>query len=73
MVLTSQIHVLAWNLVDISEIVKDSGFKVFAELLKTGGQVKAINVKGGGAKYSRKDIDHLVNLQRYTVQKVLHG
>ena len=47
------------ELVDLSEQVKDSSFKVFAAAVENGGQVKAINVVGGGAKYSRKDIDAL--------------
>jgi aspartyl-tRNA synthetase len=47
------------ELVDLSETVKDSGFKVFASAVANGGQVKAINVKGAAASYSRKDIDAL--------------
>lgn len=47
------------ELVDVSEHVKTSGFKVFAHAVETGGQVKAINVKGAADKYSRKDIDGL--------------
>ncbi|MFJ7727061.1 aspartate--tRNA ligase [Neobacillus sp. NPDC097160] len=47
------------ELVDLSEIVKESGFKVFASAVAGGGQVKAINVKGAADKYSRKDIDAL--------------
>lgn len=47
------------ELVDLSEIVKDSGFKVFAAAVAGGGQVKAINVQGAADKYSRKDIDAL--------------
>lgn len=47
------------ELTDLSEIVKDSGFKVFAGAVASGGQVKAINVKNGGNQYSRKDIDAL--------------
>ncbi|NHC39453.1 aspartate--tRNA ligase [Bacillus sp. MM2020_1] len=47
------------ELVDLSEIVKDSGFKVFASAVANGGQVKAINVKGAAENYSRKDIDAL--------------
>lgn len=47
------------ELVDLSEIVKDSGFKVFAAAVAGGGQVKALNVKGAADKYSRKDIDAL--------------
>ncbi|MFB3165813.1 aspartate--tRNA ligase [Neobacillus sp. 179-C4.2 HS] len=47
------------ELVDLSEVVKDSGFKVFAAAVVNGGQVKGINVKGAAEKYSRKDIDAL--------------
>ncbi len=47
------------ELVDVSEIVKDSGFKVFSGAVSNGGQVKLINVKGGASGYSRKDIDAL--------------
>ncbi|WP_026572343.1 aspartate--tRNA ligase [Bacillus sp. UNC438CL73TsuS30] len=47
------------ELVDLSEIVKDSGFKVFSAAVANGGQVKAINVKAAADKYSRKDIDAL--------------
>ncbi|MBS4191419.1 aspartate--tRNA ligase [Bacillus sp. FJAT-49705] len=47
------------ELIDLSEIVKDSSFKVFAGAVSSGGQVKAINVKDGADKYSRKDIDAL--------------
>ncbi|WP_042374118.1 aspartate--tRNA ligase [Neobacillus jeddahensis] len=47
------------ELVDLSEIVSDSGFKVFAAAVANGGQVKAINVKSSADKYSRKDIDAL--------------
>lgn len=47
------------ELVDLSEIVKDSAFKVFTAAVESGGQVKAINVKGAAANYSRKDIDAL--------------
>ncbi|WFA03953.1 aspartate--tRNA ligase [Bacillus sp. HSf4] len=46
-------------LTDVSEAVKDSDFKVFASAVTNGGAVKAINVKGAAANYSRKDIDAL--------------
>ncbi|MDQ0269854.1 aspartate--tRNA ligase [Cytobacillus purgationiresistens] len=49
----------ALELTDLSEILKESGFKVFAGAISSGGQVKAINVKGGASNYSRKDIDAL--------------
>ncbi|MEK4200827.1 aspartate--tRNA ligase [Cytobacillus sp. FSL K6-0265] len=47
------------ELTDLSEIVKNSSFKVFAGAVSSGGQVKAINVKGAASTYSRKDIDAL--------------
>lgn len=49
----------AMELVDVSEVVKDTSFKVFSSTVANGGQVKAINVKGAASKYSRKDIDAL--------------
>ncbi|KAB2334034.1 aspartate--tRNA ligase [Bacillus mesophilum] len=49
----------AMELTDVSAIVKESGFKVFAGAVSSGGQVKAINVKNGASAYSRKDIDAL--------------
>lgn len=47
------------ELIDLSEVVKESGFKVFSAAVANGGQVKGINVKGAAEKYSRKDIDAL--------------
>jgi len=44
------------ELVDISEIVKKSGFKLFANVVKKGGIVKALNAKGC-IDFSRKEID----------------
>ncbi|MFP4476331.1 MAG: aspartate--tRNA ligase [Desulfatibacillaceae bacterium] len=46
------------ELVDISEIVKKSDFKVFASVVKKGGLVKALNAKGC-ATFSRGEIDAL--------------
>lgn len=43
------------ELKDISDIVKDSGFKVFEEAVKDGS-VRGINVKNGAEKYSKKKI-----------------
>jgi Aspartyl-tRNA synthetase len=45
------------ELQDLSEIFKDSGFKVFKGAIDDGGQVKAIVVKGGADKYSSKNIE----------------
>ncbi len=46
------------ELKDISDIVKDSGFKLFAGVTKKGGIVKALNAKGC-INFSRKEIDDL--------------
>ena len=49
----------ALELTDVSDVVKDSSFKVFTAAIESGGQVKLINVKGVADSYSRKDIDAL--------------
>jgi aspartyl-tRNA synthetase len=48
------------ELVDISDLVQNCGFKVFSDAVKNGGSVRAINAKGCGAKFSRREIDSLV-------------
>lgn len=47
------------ELINVSEIVQNSGFQVFSKTVKNGGEVKAINVKGAAKDYSRKQIDEL--------------
>ncbi len=49
------------ELTDISDIVEGSGFKVFADAIKKGGLVKALNAKGCGS-FTRKEIDDLTQL-----------
>lgn len=49
------------ELCDISDILKDTEFKVFAGAIQGGGSVRAINVKGGAARLSRKEIDKLTD------------
>ena len=44
---------------DLSDLVADCGFGVFADTVKSGGTVRAINAKGGAAVYTRKEIDKL--------------
>ena len=46
------------ELVDISDIVGSAGFKVFADVVKKGGIVKALNAKGC-IDFTRKEIDDL--------------
>ncbi|MDA3130808.1 aspartate--tRNA ligase [Aliibacillus thermotolerans] len=49
------------ELVELSEIVKDSDFKVFTNAIKNGGIVKGLNVKGAADKMSRKEIEDLAD------------
>ena len=44
------------ELCDISDIVENAGFKLFADAVRKGGVVKAINAKGC-AGFTRKEID----------------
>jgi len=43
---------------DVSQILKNSSFKIFRDAIEKGEIIKAINVKGGGS-FSRKEIDDL--------------
>ncbi len=49
------------ELVDITEIVKNTGFKVFASVAQSGGIVKAINAKGAG-DWSRGEVEKLADI-----------
>lgn len=46
---------------DISEIFKNSDFKVFTDNIKEGYSVRAINFKGQAENYSRKQLDKLTD------------
>lgn len=46
------------ELIDFTELVADSGFKVFSSVAQSGGKVKGINAKGC-ASFSRREIDSL--------------
>lgn len=48
------------ELVNITELVAGSGFKVFADVAASGGLVKALNAKGC-ATFSRKELDDLTD------------
>ncbi len=48
------------ELVNLTEIVRSCGFKVFASVAEGGGLVKAINAKGC-ATFSRKELDDLTD------------
>lgn len=48
------------EIVDLSDIAKECGFKVFRGAVEDGGAVRAINIKGGNS-FSRNEIDDLTN------------
>jgi aspartyl-tRNA synthetase len=49
------------ELIALNDVVANCGFSVFADAVKNGGMVKALNVKGAAEKYSRKGIDKLTD------------
>lgn len=51
------------ELQSITDIVKDSEFKVFADIAKGGGTIAVLNAKGC-SEYSRKQIDELTDLAK---------
>jgi aspartyl-tRNA synthetase len=48
-----------FELKDLTNIVTNSDFKVFSNAIASGGSVRAINAKGCGEKFSRREIDAL--------------
>jgi aspartyl-tRNA synthetase len=48
-----------FELVNISDIVANSQFKVFRSAVDNNGSVRGINIKGYGDRFSRKDINSL--------------
>ena len=50
-----------FELVDVSDIVAETGFQVFSSVVKKGGSVRAINAKGCVDKFARREIDALVD------------
>lgn len=51
------------ELKDVSDAMRDTGFKAFSATLSSGGQVKAIVVPGC-AEYSRREIDELTEIAK---------
>ena len=45
--------------VNVTDIVGDCGFSVFADAVKNGGSVRCVNAKGAVDKFTRKQIDEL--------------
>ncbi|WP_101697422.1 aspartate--tRNA ligase [Clostridium minihomine] len=57
------------ELVNLSEVLKDTQFRVFAGALAAGGAVRGINLKGKADELSRKEIDKLTeSLKAYGAQ-----
>ena len=50
------------ELTDITDMVRNCGFKVFTDAIDGGGSVRGICVKGGASVYTRKKIDKLTEL-----------
>lgn len=48
-----------YELRDLSDILKDSGFGVFANTIADGGKVRAINVDNGADAFSKKQVSKL--------------
>jgi aspartyl-tRNA synthetase len=47
------------ELVDVTDLARESEFRVFREAAETGGRVRGLNAKGAADRYSRKGIDEL--------------
>ena len=50
------------KLIDVTDIVKDTEFKVFTGALENGGLVNGLNVKGAADQFTRKQIDALAEI-----------
>lgn len=49
---------------DLSEILRDSNFKIFSSVIKSGGFVRAINAKSCG-NFSRKEINKIESIAKH--------
>lgn len=49
------------ELLDLTEILKDTKMNVFRNAIENGGIVKCLIVKNNGDKYSRSDVEHLTD------------
>ena len=52
------------EIVDLADPVASTEFKVFADVLKKGGQVRALNAKNSGEVLSRKALDDMTDLAK---------
>lgn len=49
------------ELLDLTEILKDTKMNVFRNAIEKGGIVKCLIIKNNGDKYSRSDVEHLTD------------
>ncbi len=52
------------EIVDLADPVAGTEFKVFADVLKKGGQIRALNAKNSGEVLSRKALDDMTDLAK---------
>jgi aspartyl-tRNA synthetase len=52
------------EIVDLGEIVRGTAYKVFAQVLESGGQVRALNIKNSTETLSRKALDDLTEIAK---------
>ena len=52
------------KLLDLTEILKNTRMNVFRQNIENGGIAKCLIVRNNGDKYSRTDIDHLIDFAR---------
>ncbi|MEJ2726158.1 MAG: aspartate--tRNA ligase [Deltaproteobacteria bacterium] len=50
------------EIVELTDLMKETRFKVIEQVLDQGGEVKAIRVGGGGTAFSRKTLDELAGV-----------
>jgi aspartyl-tRNA synthetase len=53
------------ELKNVSDLVRNCEFKVFSNAVNNGGSVRAINAKGCGKLFTRREIDSLVDVVKY--------
>lgn len=56
---------VGFELKSLNQVVCGTEFKVFADALEAGGDVRGICIDGGSAEFSRKDIDKLTDQAKH--------
>ena len=54
----------AMEIVDLSDLVRNCGFSVFADAVRNGGSVRAVCAKNAAQVYTRKKLDHLTDVAK---------